>query len=156
MNRLLYEKSVSYKGNLIIPFILGRIGCETIYSYKLLSEKAHNSDLPESDNLSGVCANNLSEIVKIAQQSLDERLKNPLGVDYFRERYIYQNNLIILHNERGKYFYDHYLPTELKNVAAPKLFISANDCLNWIKQGLDRQKVGWRDCLSYICWAERF
>ncbi len=38
MNRLLYEKSVSYKGHLIIPFIFGKADSEAIYSYKLLSE----------------------------------------------------------------------------------------------------------------------
>jgi hypothetical protein len=142
MNRLLYEKSVSYKGHLIVPFILGRIGCETIYSYKLLSEKGYTSPVHESDNLSGICSNSLEDIVKIAQQNLDEKIISYLGLDHFRERYVYHNNLIILHNQSGKYFYDHYPPEQLTNIAAPKLFISANDCLSWIKQGLDQHKVG--------------
>jgi hypothetical protein len=141
MNRLLYEKSVSYKGYLIIPFILGRIGCETIYSYKLLSEQGHRNDLHQSDNLSGVCGSSPEAILKIARKSLDEKIKNYMGLDQFRDRYIYQNNMIVLHHQSGKYFYDHYPPAELKNIAAPKLFVCESDCLSWIKQGLDRQKV---------------
>lgn len=141
MNRLLYEKSVSYKGHLIVPFIMSRFGCETIYSYKLLSEQGHHSHFHQVDNLSGICSNSLENIIRNAKQSLDERIDSYLGFDDFRERYIYQDNLIILHHHSGKYFYDHYPPTELKNVAAPKLFGSANDCISWIKQGLDRQKV---------------
>lgn len=142
MNRLLYEKSVSYKGHLIVPFMLGRLGSFTIYSYKLLSEKGYTSHLHESDNLSGVCSNSLEDILKIAQQNLDEKIISYLGLDHFQERYIYQNSLIILHHQSGKYFYDHYPPEQLINIAAPKLFISANDCLSWIKQGLDQHKVG--------------
>lgn len=38
MSRLLYEKSVSYKGYLIIPFVFGIANSQSIYSYKLLSE----------------------------------------------------------------------------------------------------------------------
>lgn len=141
MNRLLYEKTTSYKGHLIVPFILSRLGGETIYSYKLLAEKGHTSPLHQSDNLSGVCTNNLDEIIKIARQNLDEKINSYLGIDHFRERYIYQNNLIILHYQSGKYFYDHYPPQELTNIAAPKLFLSETECLSWIKEGLDQHKV---------------
>lgn len=142
MNRLVYERSVSYKGHLIIPFILSRIGCETIYSYKLLANQGSTSPLHQSTNLSGICTNNLDDIIKIAKQNLDEKIKTYLGIDPFRDRYIYQNHLVILHYHSGKYFYDHYPPQELSNIAAPKLFISANDCLSWIKQGLDQHRVG--------------
>jgi hypothetical protein len=31
MNRLLYEKAVSYKGHLIIPFLFGKADSEAIY-----------------------------------------------------------------------------------------------------------------------------
>jgi hypothetical protein len=53
--------------------------------------------------------------------------------------------LIIVFKEGGKYFYDHYPPELLNNIAAPKLFTSEYECLNWIQQGLDgrhtRQKA---------------
>jgi hypothetical protein len=50
----------------------------------------------------------------------------------------YRGNLIIVHQEAGKYFYDHYKPESLTNLAAPKIFQSEVECLNWIKAGLDR------------------
>jgi hypothetical protein len=50
--------------------------------------------------------------------------------------------LIVIHEGAGKYFYDHYKPEELNNVAAPKLFKSESDCISWIKQGLDRSHKG--------------
>jgi hypothetical protein len=57
----------------------------------------------------------------------------------FRQRYIYRGHLLIVGEIRGRYFYDHYSPYELRNIAAPKLFASESECLSWIKLGLDRR-----------------
>ncbi|MGH2414826.1 MAG: hypothetical protein ACRDEA_14275 [Microcystaceae cyanobacterium] len=141
MKSFLYEKSVSYPGNLIIPFIYGQVGGEIIYSYVLLSEQSYKSQLHEAENPAGLYSNTLDEIIDIAKKHLEPYSQNFNGIDYFRERYTYQDNLIIIHQEAGKCFYDHYPPHELRNVAAPKLFNSVYDCINWVKQGLDRQWV---------------
>ncbi|NES86832.1 MAG: hypothetical protein F6K10_38875 [Moorea sp. SIO2B7] len=138
MDRFLYEKSVSYKGNLIIPFIFSRIENQSIYSYTLLSEQGYKSQLHQSENPAGLYSNRLDDIINIAKKHLDENLANFSSIDYFKDRYTYKNNLIIVHQEAQKAFYDHYPPKKLTNIAAPKIFTTANDCINWVKAGLDR------------------
>ena len=142
MNRLLYEKSVSYKGHLIIPFVFGMADGESIYSYKLLSELGHKGKFHKSENPSGIYSDSSDSIIDIAKEHLDKNLDIGTSVDYFKCRYTYRDNLIVIHEGAGKYFYDHYKPEELNNVAAPKLFKSESDCISWIKQGLDRSHKG--------------
>ncbi|HCF29927.1 MAG TPA: hypothetical protein DEV81_22615, partial [Cyanobacteria bacterium UBA11049] len=60
--------------------------------------------------------------------------------DSFKSRYTYRNNLIIILEISGKYFYDHYPPDNLNNIAAPRIFSSEAECINWIKQGLERSR----------------
>ena len=141
MSRFLYEKSISYQGNLIIPFLLARVGGEMIYSYALLSEHGYKSQFHQARNPAGLCSNNLKEIIEIAEKNLDEHQALSSNDDYFQERYTYQNHLIILHKENEKCYYDHYLPHELRNIAAPTLFSGSDDCMNWIKQRLDSHRV---------------
>ncbi|HAC63164.1 MAG TPA: hypothetical protein DCF68_06390 [Cyanothece sp. UBA12306] len=141
MGRFLYEKSISYQGNLIIPFLLTRVGGEIIYSYALLCAQGYKNQFHKAKNPSGLCSNNLREIIEIAENHLDQNQDSSLDNDYFQQRYTYQNNLIILHQERGKCYYDHYLPHELRNIAAPTLFTDPDDCMNWIKQRLDSHRV---------------
>ncbi len=141
MSRLLYEKSVSYKGNLIIPFILSHVGGESIYSYTLLSTQGHKSLFHKIENPAELYSNNLEGITLIAKQHLDSYTDELNNIDYFRERYTYHNNLIIIHQEAGKVFYDHYPPRELRNIAAPRLFLTTYECITWVKQGLDRNRV---------------
>lgn len=141
MSRFLYEKSLSYQGNLIIPFLFTRVGGEMIYSYALLSEKGYKSELHKAKNPSGICSNNLKEIIEIAQEHINRYGKSSTIYDYFQQRYTYQNHLIILHQEQDKCFYDHYLPHELINIAAPTLFLDPDDCMAWVKQRLDRHRV---------------
>lgn len=141
MSRFLYEKSISYQGNLIIPFLFARVGGEMIYSYALLSEKGYKSQFHKAKNPAGLCSNNLREILEIAKKHLDEHHESSLTNDYFQQRYTYQNHLIILHQEEVKCYYDHYLPHELRNIAAPTLFVDADECMDWIKQQLDRHRV---------------
>ena len=138
MIHFLYDKSVSYKGYLIIPFLFSRVESCSIYSYALLSELGHKSKFHTAINPVGLYSSNISNIVNIAQRHIDENVGEFSALDYFHNRYTYQNNLIIIHEAAGKCFYDHYRSEELKNIAAPKIFQSANDCITWVKQGLNR------------------
>ncbi|MDM9380150.1 hypothetical protein QUB80_05480 [Chlorogloeopsis sp. ULAP01] len=137
MSRLLYEHSLSYKGYLIIPFVFGKANNYDIYSYKLLSEIGYQSHFHKAENPVGICGSSISNILEIAKEHLDNNLEFTSKGDYFQHRYVYRNNLIIVYQESGKYFYDHYPPDSLNNIAAPKIFTSEFECLNWIKQGLN-------------------
>jgi len=142
MSRLLYEKSVSHRGHLIIPFVFGLVDGRSIYSYRLISELGNKGRFHKAENPAGICSNRLDIIIDIAQEFLEENSDVVNSVNYFRRRYTYNHNLIIVYEELGKYFYDHYKPDSLKNVAAPKIFASEEDCLTWIKQGLDAANLG--------------
>ncbi|WP_017318102.1 hypothetical protein [Mastigocladopsis repens] len=137
MSRLLYEHSVSYKGYLIIPFVFGKADNYEIYSYKLLSQICHKSQFHKAENPAGIYGSSIDNIIDIAEQHLDTYLEFVSHRDNFKSRYTYRDHLIILFQEAGKYFYDHYPPDSLNNIAAPKLFHSEYECLSWIKQGVD-------------------
>lgn len=139
---LLYEKSISYQGHLIIPFNFGRVDEQLIYSYKLLSELSYKGKLHKSDNPAGIYSSSIDSIIDIAKEHLDTNSDVVNNLDYFKCRYTYRHNLIIIYEESGKYFYDHYKPDSLDNVAAPKIFKSEQDCISWIKQGLDHSSLG--------------
>jgi hypothetical protein len=141
MSRLLYESSVSYKGYLIIPFVFQKIDGHDVYSYKLLSEIQHRSQFHKSENPGGVYGGSISNIIDIAQEYLDNNLEFVSQEDAFTSRYIYRNNLILIFAEGNKHYYDHYPPESLNNIAAPKVFTSTYQCINWIKQGLDGVNV---------------
>jgi hypothetical protein len=141
MSRLLYEKSVSYKGHLIIPFIFGVADSKSIYSYKLLSEFGHKGKFHKAENPAGIYSNSSNSIIAIAREHLDNNSDVVTTIDYFKYRYTYRENLIIVHETAGKYFYDHYKAEDSNNVAAPKLFNSEYECISWIKQGLDRSSI---------------
>ena len=141
MSRLLYEKSISYKGHLIIPFIFEMADSQVIYSYKLLSELGHRGKFHKSENPAGIYSNSIDNIIDVARKHLDKESDIVSNVEYFKHRYTYQNNLIIIYEGAGKYFYDHYKPEALNNVAAPKIFKSEQDCINWIKQGVDHSNI---------------
>lgn len=142
MSRLLYEKSVSYKGYLIIPFVFGIADSQSIYSYKLLSELGHKGKFHKSENPVGIYSSSLEGSITVAKEHLDKNSDVVSSDDYFKRRYTYRNNLIIVYETGGKYFYDHYKPEHLNNVAAPKIFKSEQECISWIKQGLDRSAIG--------------
>ena len=141
MSRLFYEKSVSYKGHLIIPFVFGMADANLIYSYKLLSELGHKGKFHKIENPSGIYSSGIDSIIDIAKEYLEKNSDIITSVDYFKRRYTYRQNLIIIYERAGKYFYDHYKPEQLNNVAAPKIFKSEQDCISWIKQGLDRSDI---------------
>ncbi|MGF1496238.1 MAG: hypothetical protein ACFB8W_05365 [Elainellaceae cyanobacterium] len=147
MSRLLYEKSVIRRGHLVIPFVYGAISRHTLYSYRLLSEWGHKGKLHKAENPGRVFSESVEGIIDIATEYLeqwgdeDTHLKQRFGIqtDYFKHRYTYRNNLIIIFHANHKYFYDHYPPHALTNIAAPKIFASEHHCLNWIRDGLDQK-----------------
>jgi hypothetical protein len=141
MVRLLYENSDSYKGHLIIPFAISIVDGQTIYSYKLLSELGHKGKLHKLENPSGICSSSLEGIIHVAKEYLEQNSDIVNRIDNFKRRYTYCNNLIIIYQISGKYFYDHYPPDNLNNIAAPRIFTSEAECINWIKQGLDRSRT---------------
>lgn len=153
INRFLYENSVVYQTYLIIPYIAYRINSQNIYSYSLLAEQGYKNELHQVTNPAKLYSNYLDDLLNVAKEHLDtvsdqlcwcaERNRNNNSDNslYFYQRYIYNQNLIVLHQQAEKCFYDHYPPDELRNIAAPKLFNSAFECLNWVKKGLDRHKV---------------
>ena len=157
MYRLLYEQSTSHSGHLIIPFVYQTLAGQDIFSYRLLSEWGYKGRLHRAENPGGIYSCSPSGITQIAKEYLDiatqrdEPNSNQSAAialpetdtlalpsrDYFRNRYTYKDNLIIVFHARHKFFYDHYPPTSLKNIAAPKIFNTERACLTWIKNGID-------------------
>ncbi|MEO0844686.1 MAG: hypothetical protein AAF063_38365, partial [Cyanobacteria bacterium J06643_5] len=80
-------------------------------------------------------------IIDIAKEHIDNNSDVVSDEDMFKHRYIFRNNLIIVSQEAGKYYYDHYLPDSLNNIAAPKLFKSEYECWCWVKQGINALSV---------------
>jgi hypothetical protein len=142
--RLLYEQSVVHNGYLIIPYIYSEIAGIPIYAYRLLSELGHRSPWHRANNPAGLYSSQIEGILQIAKEHLDAQVPVSQALDFFKQRYTYQYNLIIISEIKGKFFYDHYPPTRLNNIAAPKIFPREVDCINWVKAGLDRnlQKSG--------------
>jgi hypothetical protein len=104
MSRLLYEKSVSYKGHLIIPFVLVTADSESIYSYRLLSELAHKGKFHKSDNPATLYMSSIEDIIAVAKEHLDKNSDIVSKEDYFKCRYTYRHNLIISIKGRGNIF----------------------------------------------------
>lgn len=140
MNRFLYEKSVAHHECLIIPFVSGCIDGDDIYSYSLLSEQGYTSQLHQAQNPAQSYSSQLSKVIEIAKEHLDGQFILE-GSEYFSQRYTYRNNLIVLHEEGGKCFYDCYPPRKLLNIAAPKIFKSQDECIEWIKISFQRDRI---------------
>ena len=140
IDRFLYEKSVTYQECLIIPFAYSCVDGQNIYSYALLSEQGYTSVLHQAENPAKLYSSEIKEIIAIAQQHIDTQVTLE-GSHYFRQRYTYNHNLIIIHQEGNKCFYDHYAPGKLVNIAAPKIFANTLDCIDWVKQGLKRNQA---------------
>ena len=138
IDRFLYEHSVSHRGHLIIPYVQSKIAGQSIYTYRLLSEQGRYGTLHKFVNPSRLYSNTIEGITAIAKEHLSKRAEVSTQHDFFKDRYTYRHHLIIVYKQVEKYFYDHYPPTELNTIAAPKIFRSEPECLRWIKQGLDR------------------
>lgn len=160
MARLLYEESVSFRGFLIIPFAYSRLNGEIIYTYCLLADVGHKSSLHQADNPAGVYSSTIAGIIKIAKGHLNTHppgteFTDQYGVDHFKHRYTYRNNLIIVAEAQGKVFYDHYPPFELRNIAAPRIFISQQDCMQWVKRGFDYNQLCSEDKSHFVKDGEK-
>ncbi|MCL1463165.1 hypothetical protein [Argonema galeatum] len=142
MSRLLYENSVAYKGHLIIPFVFGIVDGQHIYSYDLLSELGNKGKFQKAQNPAGIYSSSINSIIDVAKEHLDEYSDVVYPLEIFKSRYTYRHNLIMIYGMSTRFFYDHYPPEELRNIAAPKLFKSEMDCINWVKEGLDRAANG--------------
>ncbi|MGK7919224.1 MAG: hypothetical protein AB4080_04370, partial [Trichodesmium sp.] len=129
------------QGYLIIPYVLANVDNHPIYSYQLLSELGHKGNFHQWENPTGFYTNSVDKIIKVAQSHLYENSDVVSDNDYFKLRYIYCNSLIIIHQEADKFFYDHYQPHSLTNIAAPKIFQSEYECINWVKTGIDKSKT---------------
>lgn len=136
--RLLYEQSAVYRGHLIIPYIHSEITHIPIYAYRLLSDLGNYSEWHRAINPAGLHSSRVDGILEIAREHLDAKVCPIPSMDYFKQRYIYKQNLIVISEIAGKFFYDHYPPTRLNNISAPKIFTSERACINWVKAGLDR------------------
>ncbi|WP_299413646.1 hypothetical protein [Acaryochloris sp. IP29b_bin.148] len=136
--RLIYEQSVAYRGHLIIPYLSSEIAQTPIYAYRLLSELGHRSEWHRANNPAGLHSSRIEGILDIAREHLDAKVSATSSLGYFKQRYLYKQNLVIISEVAGKFFYDHYPPTRLDNIAAPKIFASELACINWVKAGLDR------------------
>jgi hypothetical protein len=104
-----------------------------------LAQSGYQGKFHRANNPAKLYSSSLGSIVSIAKQHLDDFYQGINYIDYFKARYVYQKNLIVVHEEQGKCFYDHYPPHGLRNIAAPKVFPTVSECINWVKKGLDRQ-----------------
>jgi hypothetical protein len=139
MNRLLYEKSISYRGHLIIPWVFSKLENCLIYSYKLLSEQGRMGNFHKVDNPAGLYSDSIEKAIAVAKEHLDHHADDTSKKDVFQDRYVYRNHLFIIYEEAGKCFYDHYPPENLNNIAAPKIFTSKVECITWITRELARR-----------------
>jgi hypothetical protein len=133
----LYERSVVYRGYLIIPFPYGTLAGVRVHSYRLLSLVANQAPFHRVENPAARYAETLESIIEIAKDHLDQGLQEGQIPNYYQQHYVYRHNLIIVSAIGGKFFYDHYPPHSLNNIAAPKIFTCEQDCIDWVKQGLD-------------------
>jgi hypothetical protein len=140
IDRFLYEKSAIYQECLIIPFVYSCVDNQDIYSYALLSEQGYTSILHQAENPAKLYSGEIEGIIAIAQQHIDTQVTLE-GSNYFRQRYTYNHNLIIIHQEANKCFYDHYAPSKLVNIAAPKIFTTTAGCIEWVKSGLQSNQT---------------
>jgi hypothetical protein len=108
--RLLYEQSVVHNGYLIIPYVYSEIAGTPIYAYRLLCELGHRSPWHRAKNPAGLHSSRVEGILQIAKEHLDTQMLVSQALDFFKQRYIYNHNLIIISEIRDKFFYDHYPP----------------------------------------------
>jgi hypothetical protein len=134
----LYEKLVFYRGYLILPFQCGTISGADIYSYQLLCAFERRGKFHKAVNPAERYTDSIEAVVVIAQDFLDIHSDLLATSVYEQQRYVYQGNLILISQIAEKFFYDHYPPDQLINLAAPRLFESEADCITWVKQGIDR------------------
>jgi hypothetical protein len=137
-HRYLYEKLALHYGYLVIPFQCGTISGADLYSYQLLCAFERQGRFNREVNPTEEYSASVERVVAIAQTFLATHSDLPAAINYVQERYVYQGNLILISQIAGQYFYDHYPPDTLTNLAAPRLFETEADCIAWVKQGIDQ------------------
>jgi hypothetical protein len=137
-HRYLYENLELHYGYLVIPFQCGTISGSNLYSYQLLCAFERQGCFHQAINPTEEYAGSVARIMAIAQTFLAQHSDLQEESSYTQQRYVYQGNLILISQIAGKYFYDHYPPDSLSNLAAPKLFEDEESCIDWVKQGIDR------------------
>lgn len=137
-HQYLYEKLALHCGYLVIPFKCGIISGSDLYSYQLLCAFERQGRFHKAVNPTEDYAGSVERVMAIAQTFLAHHSDLPSATTYVQQRYVYQGNLILISQIAGKYFYDHYSPDSLNNLAAPRLFEDETDCIAWVKQGIDR------------------
>jgi hypothetical protein len=137
-HRYLYENLILCRGYLVIPFQCGAFRGANLFSYQLLSAFERQGRYHKVVNPTELYENSVEAILGVAQNFLNRDSDLPIAPAYAQKQYLYQGNLVLISNMAGKFFYDHYSPDQLNNLAAPKLFESEADCIAWVKQGIDR------------------
>jgi hypothetical protein len=137
-HQYLYEKLAFHCGYLVIPFQCGMISGAGLYSYRLLGAFDRQGRFHEAANPTEEYAGSVERVMAIAQAFLEACSDLRDAPPCEQRRYVYQGSLILISQIAGKYFYDHYPPDRLENLAAPKLFEDEETCIAWVKQGIDR------------------
>ncbi|MCY7321656.1 MAG: hypothetical protein LH660_07605 [Phormidesmis sp. CAN_BIN36] len=85
--------------------VCGSIAGEEIYSYALLSELGHRGQFRKAANPSEELSGRIEDLLKIARVHLTQHLETDSDTDYFKHRYTYRNNLILVLRQGRKVFY---------------------------------------------------
>ena len=136
-----YDKAATHRGFLIVPFEVTRISGRPIYSYVLLSGYGYQHQWHKSENLAGIYAEDIYEVIVHAKAHLDREDACGGKQGHFSSSYTYLRNLIVIYEAAGRFYYDHYAPERLTNIAAPKLFSSKEKCIDWVRTGLLRRTL---------------
>lgn len=131
-----------HRGYLIIPFLYGTVTGVMLYSYRLLSLVSSQATFHRAENPCDRIAEDPLSMIEMAKAHLDEHLAEEQTPDYCQQHYVYRHNLIIISAIGDRVFYDHYPPSGLNNIAAPKIFASEQECAEWVKQGLEQIEIG--------------
>ena len=73
----------------------------------------------QAENPAQRFAGKVEQIIAIAQEHLEMASDIEHHLDYFQERYVYLDNLILISAIASKYFYDHYPPRSPPKYSCP-------------------------------------
>ena len=141
MTKYLYEKAASHRGFLIIPYEAARLSGRPLYSYVLLAGYGYQHQWHKTENLAGVYTEDIYEVVIHAKAHLDRHEACGGKESHFSGSYTYLRNLVVIYEAAGRFYYDQYAPESLTNIAAPKLFSTKQDCIEWVRLGLLRRAI---------------
>ena len=136
-----YDKATAHRGFLIVPFEVTRLSGRPLYSYVLLSGYGSQHQWHKSGNLAGIYAEDIYDVIHHAKVHLDRQDACGGKSGHFSNSYTYLRNLVVIYESADRYYYDHYAPDSLTNIAAPKLFSSKEECIEWVRAGLLRHTI---------------